>query len=62
MSVQYMPTFSSEEEFTEHFKRENEMCDKYRGEDGALHFENDAEFENLMRELMPEFQHVFFYE
>lgn len=62
MSVQYMPTFDSEKEFSEYFKRENELCDKYAGEDGALHFENDAEFENLMRELMPEFQHVFFYE
>lgn len=57
-----MPTFGSEEDFDEYFKHENELCDKYAGEDGALHFENNAEFENLMRELMPEFQHVFFYD
>lgn len=62
MSIQYMPTFGSEEDFDEYFKRENELCDKYAGEDGALHFENNAEFENLMRELMPEFQHIFFYD
>lgn len=62
MSIQYIPTFSSEKEFNEYFKRENELCDKYAGEDGALHFENNAEFENLMRELMPEFQHIFFYD
>lgn len=60
--MELMPEFDSEEEFTEYFKRENEMCDKYRGEDGALHFENDAEFENLIRELMPEFQHRFIYD
>lgn len=47
-----MPTFSS-------FKRENELCDKYAGEDGALHFESDADFENLIRQLMPEYQHSF---
>ena len=57
-----MPTFSSEKDFNEYFKRENELCDKYAGEDGTLHFENNAEFENIMRELMPEFQHIFFYD
>lgn len=57
-----MPTFGSEKDFDEYFKRENELCDKYAGEDGALHFENNSEFENLMRELMPEFQHSFIYE
>lgn len=31
------------------------MCDKYAGEDGALHFEN------LIRQLMPEYQHSFIY-
>ena len=60
--IEQMPTFESEEEFTDYFKRENELCDKCRGEDGALHFENNSEFENLMRELMPEFQHIFFYD
>ena len=62
MSVQYVPTFGSEEEFAEYFKRENELCDKYAGEDGALHFENDADFENLVRQLMPECEHSFIYE
>lgn len=62
MSVQYMPTFSSEKDFNEYFKRENELCDKYAGDDGALHFENNSEFENLTRELMPEYQHRFIYD
>ena len=62
MSMQYMQTFCSKKEFNEYCKRENEVCDKYAGDDGALHFESDAEFENLMRELMPEFQHIFFYD
>jgi hypothetical protein len=33
-----MPTFGSEEDFDEYFKRENELCDKYAGKDGELHF------------------------
>lgn len=57
-----MPTFSSEKEFNEYFKRENELCDKYTGDDGALHFESDAEFENLIKQLMPEYEHSFSYE
>ena len=62
MGVEFMPTFESEAEFDEYFKRENELCDKYRGEDGALHFENNSDFENLIRELMPEYKHSFIYE
>lgn len=46
-----MPTFSSEKDFNEYFKRENELCDKYTGDDGAPHFESDADFENLVRKL-----------
>lgn len=57
-----MPTFSSEKDFNEYFKRENELCDKYAGEDGALHFESDADFESLIRQLMPEYEHSFIYE
>ena len=62
MGVEFMPTFESEAEFDEYFKRENELCDKYAGEDGALHFENNSEFEKLIRELMPEYKHSFIYE
>lgn len=57
-----MPTFGSEKEFNEYLKRENELCDKYTGDDGALHFESDAEFENLIKQLMPEYEHSFIYE
>lgn len=62
MSIQYMPTFGNEEDFYEYFKRENELCDKHAGEDGTLHFESDADFENLVRQLMPEYEHSFIYE
>lgn len=57
-----MPTFSSKEDFNEYFKRENELCDKYAEKMGALHFESDADFENLVRQLMPECEHSFIYE
>ncbi len=60
--MELMPEFNSELEFNEYFKRENELCDKYVGDDGALHFENNVEFENLVRQLMPDFQHSFIYE
>ena len=36
--------------------------EKYKGADGYNHFESDAEFEQAVRELMPEYQHSFFYE
>jgi hypothetical protein len=62
MSIQYVPTFGNEEDFDEYFKRENELCDKHAGEDGALHFESDADFENLVRHQLPEYEHSFIYE
>lgn len=54
--------FQQRGRFNEYFKRENELCDKYAKEDGALHFESDADFENLIRQLMPEYEHSFIYE
>ena len=60
--MELMPTFKTEQEFEDFFKRDREIVDKYRGEDGQLHFKDNSEFENLMRQLMPEYNHVFFYD
>lgn len=60
--MELMPTFDTEQEFEDFFKRDAEIVGKYRGEDGALHFKDNQEFEELMRQLMPEYNHVFFYD
>lgn len=60
--MELMPTFETEQEFDEYFKADREKVDKYRGEDGVPHFRDNSEFENLMRELMPEYQHSFIYD
>lgn len=60
--MELMPTFKTEQDFEDFFKHDREIVDKYRGEDGVPHFQNNQEFENLMRELMPEYNHVFFYD
>nr|DAU40989.1 MAG TPA: hypothetical protein [Bacteriophage sp.] len=60
--MELMPTFETERDFEDFFKHDREIVDKYRGEDGVPHFKDNQEFENLMRELMPEYKHSFIYE
>lgn len=60
--MELMPTFNTEQEFEDFFKRDAEIVGKYRGEDGVPHFKDNQEFEELMRELMPEYEHSFIYE
>ena len=60
--MELMPTFETEQEFNEYFKHDREIVDKYRGEDGVPHFKNNQEFENMMRQLMPEYKHSFIYD
>ena len=47
-----MPSFRSEKEFEEFFQPQKELCDKYRGSDGMLSFNNTDELRDLTLDLM----------
>ena len=47
----YMPTFDTEEEYEQYFKREIELCNKHRDANGVLTFNSQKELTGLLDSL-----------